>query len=169
MCDREFAILHSGTIIKASAYRDAGGYRADLKNYIDLAMWFALGKLGPVTYINRSLYAYRIHSTQLSGSGARRRDTLREGLNLLKAETLAAQKAGVEVSVRRTLRARVADLALADAFASRRRIAILRCFDAALLEPLSAFTSTGWWIAMTRAALGRKGWQMLVRARRRFG
>ena len=165
LCDREFAILHSGTIIKASAYRDAGGYRADLRNYVDLAMWFALGRLGPVAYVDRPLYAYRIHPTQLSGSASNRRTTLREGLRLLKSTAREAQRTGIDVTVGASLRARVADLALADAFANRRRVALLRCFDGLLIEPVAAVASWGWWMALTRASVGARVWSLLARAR----
>ncbi|MGE0598383.1 MAG: glycosyltransferase [Dehalococcoidia bacterium] len=167
LLDREFAILHSGTMIRASAYREAGGYRADLKNYVDLAMWVALGRLGSFAYINRPLYAYRIHEAQLSGSGVRRRATLREGVKVLREAATEAEREGVGMTLGRTLRTRIADLALADAFADRRRIALLRCMDAAILEPRAAFTSSGWWLALSRAAFGARVWHVLARARGR--
>ncbi|MGE3075580.1 MAG: glycosyltransferase family 2 protein [Dehalococcoidia bacterium] len=167
LLEREFAILHSGTMIRASAYRVTSGYRADLKNYVDLAMWIALGNVGSFAYVNRPLYAYRIHDAQLSGSGSRRRDMLREGLRVLRETAADADHRGIGVTVSGALRTRVADLALADAFANRRRMALLRCMDAAMLEPRAALTASGWWLALSRASVGAWVWEMLASARGR--
>lgn len=164
--DREFAILHSGTIIEATAYRSAGGYRRDLKNYIDLAMWLSLGYTGRFVYLDRPLYGYRIHARQLSGSRANRLAVLGEGLGLLEQETARARSEGIDIDVRETLRTRIADLALADAFASRRRMAVLRCLDAVRLKPVAALTSSGWWLALIRGALGRRAWGVLAGVRK---
>lgn len=167
LTDREFTVLHSGTMIRAESYHRAGGYRRDLLNYVDLAMWLALGRIGPVAYIDRPLFGYRIHGSQFSGSGKRRRDVLREGIELLGSETEAAQASGLSVSRTAVLRARIADLALADAFAGRRVRSFQRCFDALALAPLTALSSTGWWLAMARSTAGTRCWS-IASAFRRF-
>ena len=162
---REFGILQSGLVIRAEAYRKAGGYRRDLRNYVDLAMWLALGYVGSVAYVNRPLYGYRVHATQLSGSATQRRAVLREGVTVLRNEAQRAAVAEPDVSVTAVLRARIADLALADAFAGRRLRALQRCADAALLEPRAAFSSGGWWIALGRSLIGGRGWSIFAAAR----
>ena len=168
LTEREFGILHSGTIIRAEAYRRVGGYRRDLRNYVDLAMWIALGYVGPVACIDRPLYGYRVHASQFSGSAARRRQVLREGAGVLREAACTAAGAGIEVSVMAVLRARIADLALADAFAGRRIRALQRCADALLIAPLPALTSPGWWMALARSVAGDRGWGVLAAARRRL-
>ncbi|MEO8541846.1 MAG: glycosyltransferase family A protein [bacterium] len=166
LCDREAGLLHSGTIIRASAYRAGGGYRAGLSNYLDLAMWLDLGYQGSVAYLDEPFYAYRIHDSQLSGSAARRRLVLREGIDLLRSAAAKASANGIPVTEAGVLRVRIADLALADAFANRRIGGLLRCWDALLLQPRAAFTSSGWWLALIRSLAGRGGWRVLVRVRR---
>ncbi|MBI5949475.1 MAG: glycosyltransferase family 2 protein [Chloroflexi bacterium] len=168
LSDREFGILHSGTVIRAEAYRRAGGYRRDLSNYVDLAMWIALGYVGPVACIDRPLYGYRVHANQFSGSAARRRQVLREGVGVLREAAAAAAAAGIDVSGMAVLRARIADLALADAFAGRRIRGLQRCADALFLEPLPALTSPGWWMALARSVAGGRGWAILAAVRRRL-
>ncbi|MEO9254592.1 MAG: glycosyltransferase family A protein [Tepidiformaceae bacterium] len=165
---REFTILQTGTIVRAEAYLRAGGYRQDLDNYVDLAMWVALGHAGPVAYTDRPLYGYRVHAAQLSGSSTRRREVLREGLALLRQAARSAQAAGIDVRPSKVLRARISDLALADAFAGRRVRALQRCADAAAIAPLAALTASGWWIALVRSIAGARGWDAIVRIRRRM-
>ncbi len=167
--DREFTVLHSGTMIRAESYRRAGGYRSDLTNYLDLAMWLALSRVGPVAYVARSLYGYRVHGSQFSGSASRRRAVLQEGLALLDAEVRECQARGRKVSRARVLRARIADLALADAFAGRRVRGLQRCLDAAALAPGVALTCSGWWLAGIRSVLGTRGWSVAAKVRHRLG
>lgn len=166
LTDREFGILHSGTIIRAEAYRRAGGYRRDLRNYVDLAMWLALGYVGPLAYIDRPLYGYQIHANQFSGSPAGHRRVLREGIGLLREAAETASDAGIDVSSGAVLRARIADLALADAFAGRRLRGLQRCADALWLEPIAALSAGGWWIALARSLAGARGWALAAAVRR---
>lgn len=165
--ERECSLLHSGAIVRAEAYRRAGGYRRDLRNYVDLALWVALGCLGPVACLERPLYGYRVHAGQLSASGARRRETLREGIRVLNEAVRAAGSTGIDLRPAAVLRARIADLALADAFAGRRRRALQRCGDALAVAPLAALTASGWWLALARSLAGNRAWALLAHCRRR--
>lgn len=168
LTEREFSVMHSGTVIRASAYHAAGGYRRDLSNYGDFALWLALARIGPVAVIDRPCYGYRLHEAQMSGKPERRRAVLREGLAVLRAEAVTARAAGLPISDARALRTRGADLALADAFAGRRTVALLRCGDLLALAPGIAVTSGGWWLAAGRALLGERAWRALAAVRRRF-
>lgn len=168
LTEGEFGILHSGTMIRAEAYRRAGGYRRDLRNYLDLAMWIALGAVGDLGYIDSPLYGYRVHGDQLSGSAVRRREVLREGIGVLRGATRDAVAAGIHVDLAAVMRARIADLALADAFAGRRVRGLQRCGDALVLEPGSALTSRGWWLALARSLAGTRVWDAIASGRRRF-
>ncbi|MFN8506188.1 MAG: glycosyltransferase [Dehalococcoidia bacterium] len=160
---REFSVMHSGTVIRASAYRAVGGYRTDLTNYGDFALWMALARVGPIAILDAACYGYRVHGAQMSGSPARRRAVLREGIAVVREEAAIARARGVRVSDARALRARAADLALADAFAGRRMLALRRCADVLAEVPAIALTSAGWWMAAVRALLGRRAWAALAR------
>ena len=61
-------ILHSGTIIRTTAYHAVGGYRTDNRYSVDTNIWLALCSVGKIAYINTPLYAYRAHNTNLSNS-----------------------------------------------------------------------------------------------------
>lgn len=160
---REFSVMHSGTVIRASAYHAVGGYRTGLTNYGDFALWMALSRVGPIALLEAACYGYRVHGAQMSGSPERRRAVLREGIAVVRAEAATARAAGVRVSDARALRARAADLALADAFAGRRALALRRCADVLAEVPGIALTSAGWWMAATRALLGRRAWAAMAR------
>jgi len=93
---------------------------------------------------------------------------LREGIGVLREATRHAVAAGIPVDLATVMRSRIADLALADAFAGRRVRGLERCGDALMLEPWSALTSRGWWLALARSLAGRRGWNLVASSRRRF-
>ncbi|MDQ3703439.1 MAG: glycosyltransferase [Chloroflexota bacterium] len=61
-------VLHSGALIRRSAYQAVGGYDERCRYSVDTNMWLALCSVGKVAYIDRPLYAYRTHGTNLSNS-----------------------------------------------------------------------------------------------------
>jgi glycosyltransferase involved in cell wall biosynthesis len=167
LTDREFGVLHSGTMIRATSFREAGGYGKELHNYLDLALWLELAMLGRAAYVAEPLYAYRIHGAQYSGSAGRRRAVLREGLAVLGNAARRARATGIELSTEHVLRARIADLALADAFAERRTLALKRCWDCVRLSPGAAVRSSGWRLALMRSLLPDRAWNAAASAKRR--
>lgn len=62
-------VLHSGTMIRRSAYDAVGGYDSRCRYSVDTNMWLALCTIGKIAYINSPLYVYRAHETNLSNSG----------------------------------------------------------------------------------------------------
>jgi glycosyltransferase involved in cell wall biosynthesis len=60
-------VLHSGTIIRRDSYLAVGGYDPKCKFSVDTTMWFALCSIGKIAYIDQPLYAYRVHSSNMSG------------------------------------------------------------------------------------------------------
>jgi hypothetical protein len=166
LTDRECSILHSGAVIRREAYLAAGGYRTGLRNYVDLAMWVALGMEGPFAFVDAPLYGYRIHGAQFSGSGEQRRAVLREGIAVCREATRTGAAAGIRISGGAVMRARLSDLALADAFAGRRWRGLQRCWDALIVAPPAALTAPGWWIALSRALAGTRAWRVVRRVRR---
>jgi glycosyltransferase involved in cell wall biosynthesis len=73
-------ILHSGTIIRRTAYDGVGGYDDSTRFAPDRAMWLRLCSQGKVTYCAEELYAYRTHVSSMSVSLAGIRDGLTESM-----------------------------------------------------------------------------------------
>lgn len=71
------APLHSGTIIRKTAYKKIGGYDPNTLYAVDTKMWAGLCLVGKVAYINEILYAYRIHNQNMS----RNKDVVRKSIN----------------------------------------------------------------------------------------
>jgi hypothetical protein len=163
--EADFGVLHSGAIMRACAYRAAGGYRHDLRHYVDFAMWAAIGATGRVAYVGEPLYAYRLHESQLSGRPAERRVMLAEGIPCIETAAALARRVGAPVSTQRALRARIADPALAEAFADRRTAALAKAGDALRVRPWICLRSRSWWIAVVRAMAGRRLWAGAARLR----
>ena len=61
-------VLHSGTLIRRSAYQQVGGYDTRCRYSVDTNLWLALCAVGKVAYINTPLYAYRAHATNMSNT-----------------------------------------------------------------------------------------------------
>ncbi|WP_255603947.1 glycosyltransferase family 2 protein [Oscillochloris sp. ZM17-4] len=75
--------LHSGTIIRKTAYTEIGGYDPDTLYAVDTKMWAGLCLVGKVAYINEVLYAYRIHNQNMSRSKEVVRKSITEVLDLI--------------------------------------------------------------------------------------
>lgn len=64
--EAKYFVLHSGTIIRTSAYRAVGGYDATKRYAVDTIMWFMLCARGKVAYCADELYGYRQHGSNMS-------------------------------------------------------------------------------------------------------
>jgi hypothetical protein len=152
-------VLHSGTVIRRSAYLAAGGYRRDVRYAVDFSMWPALGLCGDVAFCARPLYGYRVHRGQMSSSFAGVRATLREMLSAIDLACAEATLRGVDTRDLRRMAVRsiLAAIALDDAFSGRRRLALTRTIVAFQLRPLDAFFARGLWIVALRTIFGARG------------
>ena len=72
-------ISHPSAMIRASALRRAGGYRAAFYPAEDLDLWLRLGELGTLANLAEPLLCYRVRSDSISGRAAqgRQRDAAR--------------------------------------------------------------------------------------------
>ncbi len=61
-------IIHSGTIMRRSAYNAVGGYDKQTRYVIDNIMWLALCSTGKVAYVDKPFYAYRMHVTNMTNT-----------------------------------------------------------------------------------------------------
>lgn len=73
-------ILHTGTIIRATAYHAVGGYDPHARYAPDSIMWLTLCGEGKVAYCADELYGYRVHDQNMSVSTKGIRDGMYEGL-----------------------------------------------------------------------------------------
>jgi glycosyltransferase involved in cell wall biosynthesis len=76
--------LHSGTIIRKTAYQAIGGYDPNTHYAADTKMWAGLCHVGKVAYINDVLYAYRVHNSNMSRSKTVVRQSINEVLQLIE-------------------------------------------------------------------------------------
>jgi len=61
-------LIHSGTMIRRSAYDAVGGYDTQTRYVIDNIMWLALCSTGKVAYVDKPLYAYRMHASNMTNT-----------------------------------------------------------------------------------------------------
>jgi glycosyltransferase involved in cell wall biosynthesis len=84
-------VLHSGTIIRATAYRSVGGYDPGVRYACDLQLWLMLCVAGKVAYSAVELFAYRHHGTNMSGSVTGFSTSLHEHIHAID-RTIAAMQ-----------------------------------------------------------------------------
>jgi hypothetical protein len=61
-----YYVLHSGTIIRRTAYQAVGGYDSSIRYTLDITMWAQLCAVGDVAYVAEPLYGYRTHGSNMS-------------------------------------------------------------------------------------------------------
>lgn len=149
-------ILHSGTMIRSSAYRAAGGYRRDLSYGVDVALWMLLPLYGKVGYCASLLYSYRLHAAQMSTSAGAAAHAAREIVSFIDALFRVANRRGVSLGISRgdALRVYLPAIALNDSFAGRSRLCAHRLLAMVHVDPAHALSSRRFWIALARLSLG---------------
>lgn len=81
-CTR-FYVLHTGTIVRRSAYTACGGYDASIRYTLDNTLWAQLCGQGDVAYVAETLYGYRTHGSNMSHNPAAIRATVDEFVRLV--------------------------------------------------------------------------------------
>ena len=161
-------VMHSGVIIRASAYRIAGRYRRDVRYAVDFSMWPLLALAGDVVYCGDRLYGYRVHRDQMSSSFKGVRASLLEMLSAIDMYCTRAKAQGIDVGdLRRdAVRCSLAAVALDDAFSGRNRLALTRVAVALRVRPSEAVMTKQLWVVVLRTILGERGFGV---ARGRLG
>lgn len=96
LVEAKYFILHSGTIIRTSAYRAAGGYDSSLRYSVDTILFLLLCAQGKVAFCEDELYAYRMHGTNMSRSFVGFRNGIVETIGGVKqAITIVSKTYGV--------------------------------------------------------------------------
>jgi glycosyltransferase involved in cell wall biosynthesis len=81
-CTRYY-VLHTGTIIRRSAYDAVGGYDQSIRYTLDNTIWAQLCGAGSVGYVSETLYGYRTHGANMSHNPAAVRATVDEFARLV--------------------------------------------------------------------------------------
>jgi Glycosyl transferase family 2 len=81
-CTR-FYVLHTGTIVRRSAYTACGGYDASIRYTLDNTLWAQLCGQGDVAYVAETLYGYRTHGSNMSHNPAAVHATVDEFVRLV--------------------------------------------------------------------------------------
>jgi glycosyltransferase involved in cell wall biosynthesis len=150
--------MHSGTIVRASAYRAAGGYARDIQYSLDTALWPMVCQEGPVAYTDQVLYGYRVHPNQMSRSRQAVRETPVDFAKLIDRSCDRAETRGWEIGDLRTEAARslMGRLLVQDAYAGNGVNVLYEAAVALRLRPWPLLTSRRFWVAVTRALLGER-------------
>jgi glycosyltransferase involved in cell wall biosynthesis len=63
-----YYVLHSGTIVRRTAYDAVGGYDSTMPYTTDIMLWSLLCGEGEVAYVAEPIYGYRLHGSNMSRS-----------------------------------------------------------------------------------------------------
>lgn len=171
LTDINVQVLHSGTIIRKTAYQACGGYRKDFKLTVDFALWTVLCLEGDVVYCADILYGWRRHERQMTQSFDKVWLFASEILQAVHIACTRAEQRGIAPrSLRkRAIQSNLLMMALDDAFDGRTRLALARCAAALLLRPVEIVQARAFWALLLRVALGQRLFDVVrgvVRSRR---
>jgi glycosyltransferase involved in cell wall biosynthesis len=168
-CTR-FYVLHTGTIIRRTAYEAVGGYDASIRYTLDNTMWSQLCGSGDVAYVSEPLYGYRTHGSNMSHNPAAVRATIDEFVRLVDLG-FANLPEGAVKSDRRLLRrahqAALASVATMQVFAGRPMDGWRAQAYAARLSPREALFQRRLISLVARTVLGDRGFRWLRSLRSR--
>jgi glycosyltransferase involved in cell wall biosynthesis len=153
--------LHSGTIVRKTAYDACGGYPRDIKVPLDFALFAMISLEGDVAYCAEVMYGYRIHRNQMSRSLAAARINTEELLRIIERACARAEERGWNLGALRrdAVRCQLGGAAVHDAYTGHERLALTRCVAAFTARPRYTLTSREVWAAALRALLGRRGFK----------
>jgi glycosyltransferase involved in cell wall biosynthesis len=109
-CTR-FYVLHTGTIIRRSAYQAVGGYDTSIRYTLDNTMWAQLCGGGDVAFVAQPLYGYRTHGGNMSHNPKALRATVDEFVRLVDLGFARLPDGPVKSDARLLRRSRQAALA----------------------------------------------------------
>jgi glycosyl transferase family 2 len=163
MCT-SYHVLHSGTIIRRSAYEAVGGYPTDRRYTVDWTMWAVLCGAGDVAYVAEPLYGYRIHGSNMSRRPEVLRATTDEMVSMVEVGFASLPEGRVKSDRRLHRRAHqkaLATVASMEIFADR-RLSGWRTFAYAVrLDPLGAVSQRLFVSFVAHTLLGARGLQWL--------
>jgi hypothetical protein len=161
--DRGVWVMHSGAILRRSAYDACGRYSRSLKYCLDVAMWVTIAQEGSVAYVDQVLYGYRMHRDQMSRSLAAAREGPKELFDLMDLACDRAEARGWQLGTLReeSYRARPIIIVIEDAHNGRTRCALEGAWSCLRGRPRSLFADRELWSCVLRAAVGPRAFSLL--------
>lgn len=159
LVEAKYFVLHSGTIIRTSAYRAVGGYDASKRYAVDTIMWFMLCAGGKVAYCADELYAYRQHGANMSRNFVGFRDGVEETIVGGK-QAIAVMSAAYGITDRRyqyAIQRYLVSVATGTIFSGDYRCGWYCYWRAAQLHPFVTLLRLRTISLLARTALGRRG------------
>lgn len=167
-CTR-FYVLHTGTIIRRTAYHAVGGYDTSIRYTLDNTIWALLCGAGEVAYVAEPLYGYRTHGANMSHSMGALRATIDEFVRLVDLGFANLPDGPVKSDrrlLRRSRQAALASVATMQVFAGRPLDGWRAHVHAARLRPRDALVQRRVISLAARTLFGARGFERLKSLRR---
>jgi glycosyltransferase involved in cell wall biosynthesis len=150
-------ILHSGVIIRATAYQAVGGYDASVRYACDALMWLRLCGKGKVAYSADELYAYRWHGSNMSDSRDATRLGTKEHLDAIESTfALMRSSYGLDNALfTRAIRRSISTIELSRMYAGHVGLAWYALWCAARQHPVLALVQRSTLDMLAYTLLGR--------------
>jgi hypothetical protein len=162
-------VLHSGTIIRRTAYEAAGGYDTSIRYTIDITMWALLCGVGDVAFVAEPLYGYRVHGSNMSRSPHAMRATTGELIRMVDLAFANLPEGPVKSDqrlLRRALQYALIIVPRHQIFAGHRVDGWKTLAHGARLRPSEALLQRQVAYLAARTLLGRRGFEWLQSLRR---
>jgi glycosyltransferase involved in cell wall biosynthesis len=156
-------VSHSGTFIRASAYKSVGGYDPGVRYACDMLMWLRLCNQGKAAYSPQELYGCRRHDANMSHSRGGIRQGLREHIAAINS-TFAAMQTMPGISkqlYRRAMRKSLISSGEQAIFAGRLRIGWYALWCAMEHHPVWTIMQLSIPKLVVRTLLGARGFGIL--------
>jgi glycosyltransferase involved in cell wall biosynthesis len=166
---RGYDILHSGVIIRSSAYKAVGGYDPSARYACDSIMWLMLCAQGKVAYCTDELFGYRRHGTNMSFTREGVEATLREhAYGIRKSFAVMKGAPGVtKGAYRRAMRKALSYRAIEYMLAGRVQTAWFAFWCGVRVSPMLTIFQAKTLSLVGRTLLGPSGFQVVRAAVRR--
>jgi glycosyltransferase involved in cell wall biosynthesis len=158
--------LHSGTVVRRTAYDRMGGYDTSVVFSLDAQLFLGLCWFGDVAYVDDELVAYRRHRASMSRDARKLREAIEEVLRLLDwAISLGPEQARDELaSLRRRGRQRALTSFAADAvFSGRYTLGLRYLWVGVRLSPWETLVQRSTAAILLRLVLRERGYRWVVR------
>jgi glycosyltransferase involved in cell wall biosynthesis len=156
-------IMHSGVIIRATAYKAVGGYDCTVIYCTDAIMWLMLCGQGKVAYCADELFAYRFHGSNMSTDRSGIRPSLHEMLYGLD-KSFAVMRQFPEVShdlYMRGVRRNLTGSAVGGVFAGDVLGGWYAYWCSLTTQPIWTVWQSSTLIMIARTVLGQRGYEVL--------
>jgi glycosyltransferase involved in cell wall biosynthesis len=156
-------VMHSGTIMRKTAYTAVDGWDLTARHSCDSVMWLMLCGQGKVAYCADELYAYRKHGSNMSVSVSGIHQWVRdENYGITKSFEIMRGKAGVSEDLRvRGLKRGLSGPSMNHAFSGSPRLAWYAYWCALRINPMLTVFQSRTLILIARTLLGHRGFYAL--------